>query len=224
MQKNDIVKNGIHKDFLTLKKQMFLDGMNSNDKELYLKYFDRETIDNCFRIYNAIKKRKAYNLEEILKWCFARKYIKKYRKYKIIFGTLTFSDETLGKTSKETRRRLVARYLKSDKNVVHYIANIDFGDENGREHYHFLAFTKDKIETKWGRGICYFKELKQTKKDIKATTKYILKLNNHCFKESTKLERLIRDRQKENILDKEIKLLYNKRFKDFRVIEFDMKV
>lgn len=127
---------------------------------------------------------------------FCKKIYKKYKKYKIIFGTLTFSDETLEKTSKETRRRLVARYLKSDKNVVHYIANIDYGDEKEREHYHFLAFAKDKIEMKWNKGFSYFKELKQTRKDIKATTKYILKLNNHCFKESTKLERLIRDRQK----------------------------
>ena len=54
---------------------------------------------------------------------------------KCIFGTLTFNDRAL-KTSSETRRRYVTRFLNDFD--VPYIANIDFGAEKGREHYHFV--------------------------------------------------------------------------------------
>lgn len=54
-----------------------------------------------------------------------------------IFITLTFTDETLKNTSFETRRRYVARYLKA--NSKNYVANVDFGSKNKREHYHAVV-------------------------------------------------------------------------------------
>ena len=51
------------------------------------------------------------------------------------FVTLTFTDEVLKRTSSATRRRYVAYFLKSQSSGLPYVANIDFGAQNGREHY-----------------------------------------------------------------------------------------
>jgi len=212
------------RDFLTIKKHYFVNGLDSYDKELYQEYFDKETIDNCFKIYNSTKRRKKENLNDLAKWYFAISKIKRYKDYKIIFGTLTFKKEILASTSKETRRRYVTRFLKENKKIEHYIANIDYGKKKNREHYHFIAFSKEKIDNTWPNGYVWFKELKIDKSNLKRTIKYILKLNNHCYKESTKFERIIKDRNKENILDKTIKLLYEEEFKRFKVTEMDMRV
>lgn len=50
--------------------------------------------------------------------------------------TLTFNDKTLKRTTEEQRREIVKRYLRNQS--AYYIANIDYGEENGREHYHAL--------------------------------------------------------------------------------------
>lgn len=55
------------------------------------------------------------------------------------FVTLTFSDEVLEATSEQTRREYVRKFLKSNANNSHYVANIDYGSKNGREHYHAIT-------------------------------------------------------------------------------------
>lgn len=57
-------------------------------------------------------------------------------KYKPLFITLTFNDETLKGTTAEQRERLAIQYLKSETAL--YIANRDYGSKNSREHYHAL--------------------------------------------------------------------------------------
>lgn len=223
MQKNDIIEQGTMKNFLTFKKLFYEEGLNSNDKMLYEIYgFDKETIKNCFSIYNSINLRKKRSLNKIVEWSFAIENIKKYKDYKIIFGTLTFSDKTLKKTSKETRRRYIQRFLKENDKIEYYIANIDYGEKNGREHYHFLAFTKEKIKTKWKYGLQKFLEIKTTKIDVKRTTKYLVKLNNHSFKTSTKLERTIQDKTQANNLHKKIKVIFYEEFRSYKEQKFSM--
>ena len=51
--------------------------------------------------------------------------------------SLTFSDEILSSTSAETRQRYVRRWLND--NTVDYFACVDYGLENGREHYHAIV-------------------------------------------------------------------------------------
>lgn len=67
--------------------------------------------------------------------------------YQIVFGTLTFKPEVLDQTSAKTRRRYIQRFL--NETFSDYIANIDFGKKNEREHYHFVAVLdiSEKLQT-----------------------------------------------------------------------------
>lgn len=127
--------------------------------------------------------------------------------YGIIFATLTFRDEVLELT-KRKRRQYVKTYLDQFEG---YIANIDYGSNNGREHYHAIVFMKseklDPLETeirkdkkkqfrhfikqeqlpKWKYGVCSFeKEYKSIKKlkdnSPRKLSNYIAKINNHSLK------------------------------------------
>ena len=55
------------------------------------------------------------------------------------FVTLTFSDVCFKTTSAKTRRTYVTRFLKSLSNNVNYVSNVDYGEKNGREHYHAIV-------------------------------------------------------------------------------------
>lgn len=111
---------------------------------------------------------------------------------KSLFLTLTFTDDVLNTTSVETRRKYVQRFLKSFG--VMYVANIDFGSKNGREHYHAIIAI-DKINFKlWKYGAINGKKIIMTSSSSKKLAKYISKLTNHCFKETTKNSYLIYSR------------------------------
>jgi hypothetical protein len=127
----------------------------------------------------------------------------------VIFLTLTFTDDTLNRTSADTRRQYVRKYL--GKFNVDFVANIDYGKQNGREHYH--AVVGGKIDLKpWtdkmgGTNVRLVKAPEYTQKrvpkryqnlpqeeiqkrmaidDEKALSKYVAKLTNHAIKETTK--------------------------------------
>jgi len=110
-----------------------------------------------------------------------------------LFLTLTFKDEVLASTTAETRRRYVSRYLK--ENCVFYVANVDFGEKNGREHYHALVLA-DKVDFKawhpYGGIKCY--HVKDSKKDANKTALYVSKLTNHALKHEGFVPRLIYSR------------------------------
>lgn len=114
-----------------------------------------------------------------------------------LFLTLTFNDATLANTSPQTRRRYVARWLKSVSDT--YVANIDFGDpikHTGREHYHALIFGKHIDYTGWHKyGAIKGERVRTSEDDVKRTAKYVVKLARHAQKESAgKTVRLIYSR------------------------------
>lgn len=100
-----------------------------------------------------------------------------------IFLTLTFTDEILASTSEDTRRRYITRFLKS--NCLKYVANIDYGKKNEREHYHAVVVA-DKIDNKlYPYGAINFERIRITS-NSKKLAKYVVKLTNHAIKETTK--------------------------------------
>lgn len=111
-----------------------------------------------------------------------------------IFLTLTFKPDILEGTTSETRRKYVIRYLK--KVSTRYIANIDFGKKNEREHYHAVVLA-DSVDGSWWRENCgaiNFERINyQAECDIKIS-KYINKLTNHAIKETTKRSAVIYSR------------------------------
>lgn len=112
-----------------------------------------------------------------------------------IFLTLTFNDTKLQNTTPKERRVAVSRYLKSFSSK--YVANIDFGSKNHREHYHAVVCA-DSINYKLWNKYGYIHGQKIRNKDIKEDktklAKYICKLSNHAIKETTKRSSLIYSR------------------------------
>lgn len=108
-----------------------------------------------------------------------------------VFLTLTFRDDVLATTSEQTRRRYVTRFLK--KHCKQYIANIDFGTNNEREHYHAVVSNKVDLSA-WQYGALNAIKIVKTKDSIRALPKYISKLTNHAIKDTTKSKRIIYSR------------------------------
>lgn len=112
------------------------------------------------------------------------------------FLTLTFTDEVLASTTEETRRRYVARFLKSISE--NYVGNIDYGKTTEREHYHAVVEGQDLDLTGWTYG--FTKSIKCGYTDIitdsARLSKYINKLSNHATKRTTKGKKIIYSRQK----------------------------
>jgi len=132
----------------------------------------------------------------------------------VIFGTLTFTDDDL-KTDIKTRRQYVFRFL--NEWCADYIANIDYGKENEREHYHFVALLdgsvrlfrrefpytdkngKQKVGSEmtcdqmieWSdkHGWSKTRIVPGKEKDGEVISRYISKLSNHSLKVQT--EKLI---------------------------------
>jgi hypothetical protein len=110
--------------------------------------------------------------------------------YKLLV-TLTFTDDCLGSTSAETRRTYVRKYLSSQSD--RYIANRDFGKQNGREHYHAIVRAVSIDFTAWKHGTVNAKPInpRQDKKEAcSRLSKYIDKLTAHAVKD-TACDRLI---------------------------------
>ena len=114
----------------------------------------------------------------------------------VIFGTLTFTDDVLKKTSAQTRKRYVERYLKQIGFA--YIANVDYGSKNGREHYHFVVATGDKNKLgKWQYGFTKLLNVGDSESDSTRVSKYISKLSNHAVKHTNKRCVIIYSKNKE---------------------------
>lgn len=112
-----------------------------------------------------------------------------------LFLTLTFTDDTLNNTSADTRRQYVRKYLKSCK--CQYVANIDFGAQNHREHYHALVNVSSIDFTEWHKfGAILAERVRNKNIESNKTrlSKYICKLSNHAIKETTKRSALLYSR------------------------------
>lgn len=216
--KNSLITSGVYQLFLDTKKQFYLLNLDYNNEQNYLSIIpDIDAIKECFKIYRANRQRKYNNWNEICKWYYAIKNLKTHKKYKLVFGTLTFNDKTLKNTSERTRTRYITKFLS--ENTFHYIANIDFGEKNNREHYHFIAMIKENIDLKkWSYGGNKIQNIPLKKKDIKSTKNYLLKLNNHSYKSSTRQKRIIRDRREDKIIDFFIENIATESFHKFKLL------
>ena len=109
------------------------------------------------------------------------------------FLTITFNNETLSKTNEKTRRVYVSRWLKSL--TPFYVANIDYGAKNSREHYHAIITSDTCPPKSWKYGFIDILKVKTTDNDTTRISKYISKLTNHAIKNTTKSKRIIYSRK-----------------------------
>lgn len=112
-----------------------------------------------------------------------------------IFLTLTFNDNALANTTSKQRRVAVTRFLKQHN--CKYVANIDFGAKNKREHYHALINCDNVDFASWRKyGNINAERVKNKEfiSDMTKLSKYICKLSNHAIKETTKRSSLLYSR------------------------------
>lgn len=138
---------------------------------------------------NAARRNRALRL---------RKYIEAMRLAfpKIYFVTLTFSDEFID-SKDETKRDHVKRCLH--KYSPYYIANVDYGKQFGRLHYHCITteFIKPKM---WKFGSVKTKLIKDTPTDRVKVSKYAVKYSNHALKETNKTQKCLYSKQLKQLL------------------------
>ena len=108
-----------------------------------------------------------------------------------IFLTFTFTDDSLLRYSTDYLRLCVKRFLNLYSAL--YIANVDYGKENGRIHYHAVALTGHVNFKAWKFGAINAQRIHSTE-DSLCLARYVSKLSNHSIKESTRRESLIYSR------------------------------
>jgi hypothetical protein len=213
MTRNEIITSGIYNLYKERKQYLFSKIEDIENPDNYKDIIDQVDLRECIKIYKSERQRKNRTKERIIKWNFYINRINEGRKYKIVFGTLTFKDKEL-KLNKKTRRRYVQNFLR--ENTISYIANIDYGKINNREHYHFIAMIKNNIECKKWKNIINIKKVATKIDDIERVKNYIMKMNNHAYKESTKrIESMIQDRNR--YIDKIIDTMYKEEYRKYRL-------
>lgn len=151
-----------------------------NDKEVFIKRYGNTTLKIANNLNHA-KYQRTIRLKERIK--------KAVESNKAWFITITFNPKTLKNTNEQTRRKYVSRWLKSVSNL--YIANIDYGEEKGREHYHAVITSDNKPPKSWPYGFIDILKIKTSDNDTTRISKYISKLTNHAIKHTTKSKRII---------------------------------
>lgn len=176
------------------KNNLVCEGVSEYTGEVsYFNKYTQKTAENEdlgleFRLYKGNERRKQKIKDRITRM---------FDTGNALFLTLTFSDKMFARnTSTETRRRYIARFLKSQ--CVEYLANIDFGSTNQREHYHAVVVPKGMIDFNKYRTLfdsnINAKRLIKNSTTIKYVGMYINKLTNHALKDNGFYKRLIYSR------------------------------
>lgn len=118
--------------------------------------------------------------------------------WNMYFISNTFTDSALERTTEQSRRKAIIKWY--EKVALEYVANIDYGTKNEREHYHGIVLVPNKIPKKllsyWIKTYGGLKVKRVILTDISGTrlSKYITKLSAHAIKKSTKQNRVIYSR------------------------------
>lgn len=106
----------------------------------------------------------------------------------VYFLTFTFTDSVLESTSADTRKQYVRKWLSS--HCLDYVANVDFGKKNNREHYHAVALCSSRPDMSDWLSRCGGFKCRRVSKDnpvyVKRVPQYINKLSNHSTKNFSK--------------------------------------
>lgn len=108
------------------------------------------------------------------------------------FLTFTFNEFYLDNIDDKYKRVYVTRWLK--KFTFNYVGNVDYGERNGRIHFHAVVSADFIDGNSWQYGALNFEIIRVCRSDI--IGKYVSKLINHALKESTKRQALIYPKNK----------------------------
>ena len=182
-RKAKVIASGLHKKVSKIDKLTYL---NSIDGIVSDKSLDDEYFDLCLEYdFKDIQEARKINLASYRRTSRLRERIQKYLTMgECLFLTLTFDDSTLNNTNTQTRKKYVSKCLKMISD--YYVANIDFGSMNEREHYHAVVVAKKVSQEMWQYGNLDWQRIKVSNKSVARVPKYLNKLTNHAIKETTK--------------------------------------
>lgn len=105
-----------------------------------------------------------------------------------LFTTLTYDDDQVPKSLSKRHLQLFLKKLRRrmDPHKIRYFACGEYGEEEGRPHYHALLYGVSHwhiplIEESWGKGFVYNGEVNE--KTINYVTGYILKSEKRGYKD-----------------------------------------
>lgn len=228
--KSDVLQSGLPQRVNQIEKVFYARMLLETTGEIIHTTLDYDTAQKewCFLLQNypnELKEAQRINSARYKRVSRLRSYISRLLRESntVIFVTLTFSDETLSKTSEDTRRQKVRRYLSQFSD--NYVANKDFGGQKGREHYHAVIDCEIDLE-QWKKNGHILAEYVKAPNDVKTAkkppkrykdlpldeqrrlmsiddekrlSKYIAKLTNHAIKETCKGSHIIYGRTKPNV-------------------------
>lgn len=116
-----------------------------------------------------------------------------------VFLTFTFTDDSLNRYDTEYLRLCVRRYLNLYTTL--YVANVDYGKENGRIHFHAIGLASRVNLKAWTFGALNVQKVRKGSNPLQLA-RYVSKLANHALKDTTRRERLIYSRDFEKIMKK----------------------
>lgn len=191
--RKSILDNGIYKRYTKARRNSYLTNKGEEVEGETLEGFEvflTETfgadwfsiVEECERIgnssYQRIKRLKT-RIKTLL------------NEGQCLFLTLTFNDLTIFTTTERERKDLVMKFLKQTENNG-FIANIDYGATNEREHYHAVLCAEKVDYTKWHNyGAIKGQKVALRKKTETKLARYIDKLALHSLKDSTNKNRLL---------------------------------
>lgn len=219
LDKAEVLKNGAYNYFIRLKSDLYNyyhDSMGNDtessfpigqyERQLeseFLLQYDSMVFDTCRKLYNSSRQKVGRLKRKLEYWVtLAPCY----------FLTITFNDSAFENTTKKSRRTYVQRFLKNADCL--YCANIDYGDLNGREHYHAVICVKAQLKgdslyyknsyfltntllhEAWDYGFLSVQPLSFSDSTPKKVSKYIAKLSNHALKETALSQRLMVNNKK----------------------------
>lgn len=189
----DNIENLSYNDLIETQNKLNQSYDYLNNAETSLSCYSSDELEEAYKVNYATYKR-TKRLQQ--------KALELIKTNSAIFLTLTFNDTVFQKMNSLSRKRVITRFLK--KTCKSYIANIDYGSKNEREHYHALVVPlNDKIDNQTYYNMFYnssidFERIKISSKknqDIESTSKkvskYVSKLTNHAIKETTQQNRII---------------------------------
>lgn len=189
---SDLIKNDV---------QFFTKSANMQDRVLaYRDIYEYNSIRDfvAFR-FGVSSLLESYRINNAYshRVCRLRSKVYKILENPTLFVTFTFDDYCLSSTSFDTRRRYVRRFLSTYSDTGLYVGNVDYGEQEGREHYHALINCRSLSCDNWTHGIINFERVRVSS-DIKVLSQYVAKLTNHAIKETTKRRGLIYPKIKYN--------------------------
>lgn len=135
--------------------------------------FDLETEQKANKLIKA-RREKARRV---------RKRIDDIMKNDALFLTFTFTDDVLASTTFEKRKRYIKDWLS--KLNCPYVANLDYGKKNGREHYHAVVGISSVDFRSYSYGSLNGVKIRSGSNSI-ALSRYIVKLTAHCLKNTAR--------------------------------------